>query len=121
MTDLTFKINNVDFSSIVDRWEYSTDLIPVTLTRTDLNKVDHTIVVRHRGVCSVKLNPISPDQAKSLFDELTDAPCLVDYFSFQEKTSVQRTMIPKFDMLQDAAKRSSGHWVRSITVTFTEE
>ena len=37
MTDLTFTINGVDFSSIVQKGEYTTGKIPVTIKRTDLD------------------------------------------------------------------------------------
>lgn len=121
MTDLTFTINGVDFSSIVQKGEYTTGKIPVTIKRTDLDKVDHTILIRHRGYIEVTLNPLSPAQAEDLFTQLELSPCTVQYFSFQDKAIVQQTMVPSFDNLQDAKKRESGHWVRSIKVSFTEE
>lgn len=122
MTDLTFRINGNDFSSIVEKGSYTTDLIPVVGSKyTDLNKVDHTIIARYRGYVEVTLNPMSPQQAKSLYTQLKNAPCSVEYFSFQDKEAVTKTMIPSWDSLKDAKQRDSGHWVRSIKITFTEE
>lgn len=121
MTDLTFKVGTTDFSQYVDKGEYFTDLIPVTISRTDLNGVNHTIVIRHRGFLRVKMIPMSPSTASSFFTLLASAPVSVKYHSFQTNTDVTQTMIPSFDNVQDAAKRSSGHWTRSFTVSFTQE
>lgn len=122
MTDLTCKINNVDFSGIVEKGSYITGMIPIVGAKyTDLNKVDHTTIIRHKGYLEFKCNTMSPSQVYSLFEELCNAPCQVEYFSFQEGLTVTRTMIPSFDDVQDAVRRSSGHWVRGIKVSFTEE
>lgn len=121
MTDLSFTINNHDYKAYVEKWSYVTDSIPVTIKRTDLDGVDHTIVIRHKGYVSVTFNPMSPTVAQSLFSDLANAPCTVTYFSFQAKADVTKTMIPKYDALQDAKQRTSGHWVRSFKVEFTEE
>lgn len=122
MTDLTFRIGGTDFSSYVEKGSYKTDLIPIVGSQyTDLNKVKHTVIVRYLGYLEVTLNPMSPAQAQTLFNRLTSAPCTVQYFSFQEQSVVTRTMMPEWDELKDAKERSSGHWVQSITLSFTEE
>ena len=122
MTDLTFLINTKDFSKMVEKGSYTTELIPVIGAKyTDLDRVDHTTVVRFRGVLSVVLNPSSPADLKKLWDELALAPCSVKYHSFQKNTDVTQTMMPSLEAIQDAAKRSSGHWGRKVKLTFTEE
>lgn len=122
MTDLTFKINNVSFAAYVKKGEYYTSMTPVAGAKyTDLNKVDHTTVIRHRGGLKVVFNPMSPTQFAALCTELENCPCEVKYFSFQKKLDVTQTMMPSLDDIQDAKQRSSGHWVRSFTLEFTEE
>ena len=122
MTDLTFLINTKDFAKMVEKGSYTTDLIPVIGAKyTDLDKVDHTTIVRFRGTLSVVINPSSPADMKKLWDELLLAPCTVKYHSFQKNVDVEQTMIPSVEPIQDAAKRNSGHWTRKVKVTFTEE
>lgn len=122
MTDLKLTINNVDFSGIVEKGSYITGKIPVVGAKyTDLNKVDHTTITRYKGYLEFKTNVMSPSQVYNLFEELCDAPCQVEYFSFQDNNNVTKTMIPSFDDVQDATRRSSGHWVRGLKVSFTEE
>ena len=122
MTDLKFKINNTDFSGMVEKWSYITDCIPVVGAKyTDLNKVDHTTIARYRGTLEVTLNPSSPAQMTALFTQLATSPVTVDYHCFQTATDVQQTMTFSMEPLQDAAKRSSGHWTRKVKLTFTEE
>ena len=122
MTNLTFKVNNTDFSSMVEKGSYITDRILVVGAKyTDLNKVDHTTIVRTRGYLEVVLNPASPSQISTLYTQLAAAPCTVKYHSFQKNTDVEETMIPTLEPLQDAKQRSTGNWVRKVRLTFTEE
>ena len=122
MTDLTFKINNVDFAPYVEKYSYITDrTLRVGAKYTDLNKVDHTTFIGDRGYVEVVLNPISPTVAASLYTQIAAAPCTVKYHSFQKGTDVEETMIPSLEPLQDAKNRGSGHWVRKVRLTFTEE
>ena len=122
MTDLTFKVNDTDFSGIVEKGSYITDRTMVVGAKyTDLNKVDHTTIVRDRGYLEVTLNPTSQTQIASLYTAIRNAPCKVKYHSFQKGTDVEEMMIPSLEPLQDAKKRSSGHWVRKVRLTFTEE
>lgn len=123
MTDLTFKINNVDFASYVEKHSYITDrTLRVGAKYTDLDKKDHTTFVGDRGYVEVVLNPTSPTTIASLYTQLALAPCTVKYFSFQKNAVVEETMIPELEPLQDAKDRGSGrHWVRKVRLTFTEE
>jgi hypothetical protein len=122
MTDLALTINNVDFKGYVKKGEYYTSSTPVAGSKyTDLNKVDHTTVVRHRGAVRVIFNPMSPTQIASLYSALASCPCTVTYFSFQENKNVTQTMMPALEELQDAKQRTSGHWIRSFGLTLTEE
>lgn len=122
MTDLTLTVNSISLSAMIEKGSYITDLIPVVGSKyTDLNKVDHTIIARYKGYVEVTLNPMSPATAKGLYDQLIQAPCRVTYYSFQKKTEVTASMIPEWDSLKDAMRRSTGHWVQSIKLSFTEE
>lgn len=122
MTDLALTINGVNFSGYVQKGEYTTNLVPVVGAKyTDLDKVDHTTVVRHRGSVTVTFNPMGPSAVASLFAALEDCPCQVTYWSFQRGQNVTQSMMPELDEIQDAKLRSSGHWVRSFSLTLTEE
>lgn len=122
MTDLTFKVNTIDFSGLVEKGSYITDRIPVVgASYTDLNKVNHTTIVRNRGYLEVVLNPTSPTQISTLYNQLSMAPVQVQYHSFQTNSTVTENMIPTLEPLQDAKERTSGHWVRKVKLTFLEE
>lgn len=122
MTDLPFTINGVDFRAYVEKGVYNTDLIPVIGSKwTDLSKVDHTTIARFKGYLEVNLNPMSPAQVEALYDQLILAPVTVTYFNFKRNAQVTETMMPSWEPLKDAMKRSSGHWVQSCTIEFTEE
>ena len=122
MTDLTFLVNSTDFSGLVEKGSYITDRIPVVgAAYVDLNKVNHTTIVRDRGYLEVMLNPMSNTQLATLYTQLAAAPCSVKYHSFQKNADVTETMIPTLEEVQDAKLRGTQHWVRKIKLTFMEE
>ena len=122
MTDLALTINNVSFSAYVKKGEYYTASEPVAGAKyTDLDKVDHTTVIRHRGRLKVTFNPMSPSQISTLYSALSNCPCQVTYWSFQQNQNVTQSMMPVLEEIQDAKQRSSGHWVRSFALELTEE
>lgn len=122
MTDLRFKVNGHDYSSMVTVREYKTNKIPVEGTSyVSLDKYNHTTIARYRGYLEVQINPQSPTELASFYDDLLNAPCEVQYWSFQSQSNVTETMMPSFSALQDAKDRGDGHWVREYTISFTQE
>ena len=122
MTDLTFTINGNDYADLVEKGEYSTSQVPVIGAQyTDLNKVTHTSIVRHRGVLKVKLNPAKRSRIIALCSDLRSAPLTVQYYSFQTGSIVTQTMLPDETTMQDAFTLASERWNTTNEITFTEE
>ena len=58
MIPYTFEINDTSFASLVKKYSYSTDRIPVESQRvTTMDGVDHVAVIRYKGVLSLEINP----------------------------------------------------------------
>lgn len=122
MTDLTFAINGKSYNDLVEKREYYTSLIPVIGAQyTDLNKVTHTSIIRHRGVLKVKLNPANRSRIAALCSDLCSAPVTVQYYSFQLGSVVTQTMVPDETTMQDAFSLASERWNNTSEITFTEE
>jgi len=123
MTDLTFTINGNSYKNLVRTGSdnLQTTRKPVYGSKyTDLNKVDHYILSRYRGVLKVNLRAMSPQEARTLEAEWDDQPVTVTYYCFQTGTDVTQEMTVSDTTLSDAIKRSDGHWVQQSSVTFTE-
>lgn len=68
----TFRINNSDFSDIIQRYGYETAYDPVFDDPiTTLDKVDHTAIVRWKHGLRIKCNPLSEERARQLTQALT--------------------------------------------------
>lgn len=93
MNRYCFTVNGKDFSDVVEKYGYETNLIPVySKTVTTLDKVDHMCLVRMRGQLTVRVNSISAERAKDLSAELSSLPASIGYHSFQIGTDVEQTM-----------------------------
>lgn len=121
MTDLSFTINSHDYSDIVDIHNYQTSLTPVEGSRyTDLDKVEHVAVVRHRGGLSVKINPVDEDKVAALCTDLITAPVTVTYYSFQRGHTVTETMMPDDTTVKDAFRFLNKKYVEGFSIKLTE-
>lgn len=121
MTNLTFTINNVDFSDIVAKHEYTTYYTPVEgKSYTDLNMVKHVNYTRYRGGLLVKINPLSSDRAQALYTQLTTQPCTVSYFSFQRNEVVTETMETVGISLKDGFAMASKTWAVPSSLEFIQ-
>jgi len=119
-TTLTFTINSHDYKGIVTSNSYKTTLDPVTISRTDLDGVDHVLVVRHRGGVKVNINPCDVATRTQLCNDLMAAPVSVTYHSFQRGIDVTETMVPKWAELLMAVSRTDGMWVQAAPLELTQ-
>ena len=70
MIPYTFEINDTSFASIVKKYSYSTDRIPVESQRiTTMDGVDHVAIIRYKGVLKLEINP----QDETTFNTFCDA------------------------------------------------
>lgn len=84
MTKYTFQINGTDFSDIVSKYGYDTDLMPVkTNTLTTMDGVDHFRVLRYKGRLNVTLNPQTALDRARIYGALQSQPLTVTYHCFQ--------------------------------------
>ncbi len=121
MTDLSFTINSHDYASLVDAHNCQTSLTPVEGSRyTDLDKVEHVAVVRHRGALSVQINPVDETKVAALCADLITAPVTVTYYSFQRGCTVTETMMPDAQAIKDAFRFLNKKYVEGFTIKLTE-
>lgn len=120
MTVFKFKVNGVDFSDMVPKYGYTTDRVPVySKTITTLDGVDHTILIRTKGVLNVPLNPTSERRAAEFYAELKKLPADVEYHSLQSgdvtETMKLSTMSAEFVLSTPAT-----NWVAGTRITFEQ-
>ncbi len=121
MTDLTFIVNSRDYSDVVDAHNYQTGLTPVEGSRyTDLDKVEHVAVARHRGSLAVKVNPLCGDRLAALCADLAAAPVTVTYYSFQRGRDVTETMMPDDTTVKDAFRFLNKRYAEGFSIKLTE-
>jgi len=120
MTKYPFTINGKDFSHLVNKYGYTTDLQPVVSSYTDLEKRDHETVVRYRGILDVSINDATEQEVAEFRKALLERPLVVGYYSFQRGRPVQEKMsissMPASFLLSDAGT----NWVSSIPMTFIQ-
>lgn len=120
MTEYPFKINGKDFSRLVNRYGYTTDLKPVVVTYTDLNQVEHEKIVRYRGFVTVPLNPLLEEDSAELCAELLKRPLSIEYHCFQRHTTVVATMRLDSIPMEYLAKAAGRRWMQAINLDFAQ-
>ena len=121
MIPYTFKINNVDYSSLVKLYSYSTDRIPVESARvTTMDGVDHVAVIRYRGILSVEINPQDETTFASFCAAVAAGVLSVKYTCLQTKTDVTQNMTVSGMPGKLAIKNSSRKVIDGLSLTFTE-
>lgn len=94
MVSLTFKVNNVDYSGMIERDSYETSLSPVYgETITTMDGIGHTAVLRFRGELSFKLNPSTAAATAAFVTDLLNAPVDVQYHCLQRNQDVSAQMV----------------------------
>ena len=121
MTKWTFKINGVDFSDVVHKYGYRTDLIPVfSRCVTTLDHVAHERLVRRRGELTITTNPVPAERAAAFYAALSALPASITYHSFQLGTDVTQTMKTSGLPLSYVMGTSTEDWLDKLQITFTE-
>lgn len=121
MTRFKFKVNGVDFSDVVHKYGYTTDRVPVFgKTVTTLDGVDHTRLIRTRGVLKVPLNPTSESRATEFYAELKKLPAEVEYHSFQSGADVTETMKITAMPAEFVMGTPTTNWVAGTSITFEQ-
>lgn len=121
MTNYLFTINGVDFSDVVHKYGYQTDLVPVYSKRvTTLDKVDHEVVVRRRGGLTITSNPLKRERAKELAAALSSLPGQIGYHSFQLGRDVTQRMRVTGIPMELVLKTPETDWVSGVTLTFEQ-
>lgn len=102
MTNLKFKINNIDFSDYVTNHEYYSDLVPVQGSGyTDLLGYEHPSVLRYNGYLEVKLNFMTQAQLTTLANILNTQPVTVQYYNFKKGQEVTQRMTCNWEKIKD--------------------
>lgn len=124
MVDYVFEIGGEDFSAMVERDRYKTDLSPVfSPTITTMNQVDHFVQVRTRGFVSVRLNPQTDTDMARFCSALLKGPVLVHYHCLQRNADVYATMALDSDLTAAYLSRclhQGRKWSEAETVTLRE-
>lgn len=94
MVNLTFKVNNTDYSGMIERESYETTLSPVYgETIKTMDGVSHTAVLRLKGEVSFALNPSNAADTATFATDLLNAPCEVKYHCLQRNSDVTVQMV----------------------------
>lgn len=120
MTEYSFKVNGKDFTRLVNRYGYTTDLKPVVVTYTDLDQVEHEKIVRYRGFLTVPLNPLLEEDSAELCAELLKRPLMIEYYSFQRHVYVEENMRLDSLPMEYLAKAAGRRWMKAINLPFEQ-
>ena len=120
MTEYNFKVNGKDFSRLVARYGYATDLKPVTVTYKDLDQVEHEKIVRYRGFLTVPLNPLLEADSAELCAELLKRPLMIEYDCLQRHVPVEANMRLTSVPMEYLAKAAGRRWMQAIKLDFEQ-
>lgn len=84
MLDYTLKINDVDFTSAIERDSYNTTIIPVysDSVRT-MDGITHITLLRNKSEIEFEINPQNSVSTRALCIALLSMPCSVYFFDLQ--------------------------------------
>ena len=122
MVNLTFKVNNTDYSGYVERDSYSTSVIPVySDSITTLDGVEHKTLKRLKGRLNITLNPQNAANTALICSDLLSSPVEVQYHCLQRNVDVTANMAVdtvSADFLSRCLYRGeSWNGLESITLT----
>lgn len=84
MIDYTLKINDVDFTGMVERDSYNTSKIPVYSDPVmTMDGITHVALLRNKGELSFEMNPQNATDTETACRALLSSPCKVEYFNLQ--------------------------------------
>lgn len=121
MIPYTFEINDTSFASIVKKYSYSTDRIPVESPRiTTMDGVDHVAVIRYKGVLTVEINPQDETTFNTFCAAVAAGVLKVKYRCLQTKTDVTQYMTVSGMPGALVIKNASRNVIGGLVLTFTE-
>ena len=86
---MTFKINDVDFSDVIQRYGYATTYDPVyTNSMMSMNGIEHVGYLRHRGSVTITLNPLEGTRLSQLAAALAGGIYEIKYTCLQRNTDI---------------------------------
>lgn len=122
MTDLTFKVNGQDFSSLVHKNGIRTYLEPVYSGEiTTLDKVRRRALKRRRGILHVTLNDLEESDAEDLCAALMLDPLRVTYYSFQRRQHVTELMSLSPYALEQLLQDGESRILSGVTLKFEQD
>ena len=117
----TFTVNGHSYASMVKRYSYQTDRIPVESERiTTMDGIDHVAVIRYRGILRVEINPQTEADFKSFCDDIAGGILQVGYHCLQTKTDVLQNMTVTGMPGALAIMNSDRKLINGLSLTFTE-
>lgn len=118
----TFKINNTDYSSKVQKYSYETSYTPVySEAVTTMDKVDHTVIVRWKHGLTVTIMPSSETDLHNLQTALSSSNIpSIKFSSLQLGNDVTCNMVATPESVSLALKNASRRVLSAMTLTFTE-
>lgn len=121
MIPYTFEINDTSFASIVKKYSYLTDRIPVESQRiTTMDGKDHVAIIRYKGVLKLEINPQDETTFNTFCDAVAAGVLKVKYRCLQTMTDVTQYMtvsgMPGALAVQNANRKVIG----GLVLTFTE-
>ena len=122
MTKLPFAINGEDFSDIVHKYGYSTDLVPLySRVVTTMDLVDHQTLGRMRGTLVIRINPVQETRAAEFCSALRSLPATITYHCFQSGRTVEQRMRLTGSMpLALALWNGDTKWLDGLSLTFEQ-
>lgn len=94
MVDYAFELDDVDFSHMVERDSYSTELEPIfSESIVTMDKTIHKQIIRSRGYLTVGLNPQTAADTQAICTALLKGPILVKYHCLQRHMDVYAQMV----------------------------
>lgn len=121
MIPYTFEVNGTSYASLVKKYSYTTDRIPVETNRvTTMDGVDHVAIIRYRGVLNLEINPQEEATFQAFCAAIASGVLTVKYHCMQTNADVTQQMtvsgMPGALAIQNASRRVIG----GLTLTFTE-
>ena len=90
---MTFKIATVDYSSYLTKYGYSTTYTPVYADSViTLDKVEHTVLIRHRGALTVTLRPMTATEWATFAAAISGGILTITYTNIQTGADVTANM-----------------------------
>ena len=117
----TFKINNVDFSDVIQKYGYATSYDPVySDSMMSLNGIEYIAILRYRGTLTITLKPLEGTRLSQLTTALTAGIPEITYTCLQRNADVITSMRLDVNSAELLLENASRKLVGNTQITFTE-